>query len=98
MITRTTFVGLKGPKQHAARRTLFAEIRKQTRPSLHVARGIGTVCEEVDHALDALIAALIARAVALGACEPMPSTCADVAKREGWIAVPKTGSLARLVN
>lgn len=49
-----------------------------------------------DNTADALVAALVARAAAVGGCEPIPSDQLDAAKREGWIAVPKAGSLARL--
>ena len=44
--------------------------------------------------LDALVAALVARAAARGGCEP-PEDC-GLAKREGWIALPYADSLGRL--
>ncbi len=50
-----------------------------------------------DHAFDALIAALIARAHARGLCHPIPDDCRDVAAREGWIHVPN-GPLTRLIH
>lgn len=43
-----------------------------------------------DHAFDAVVAALLARAWAVGACLPIPSEHADAARREGWIAIPAT--------
>ncbi|MFC0113043.1 DUF429 domain-containing protein [Kibdelosporangium aridum] len=47
-----------------------------------------TLCQTTDHAFDAVIAALIARAAALGrATTPSPDEL-EVAAREGWIAVP----------
>jgi hypothetical protein len=48
-------------------------------------------------AFDALIACLTARAVALGLCIAVPSDCAEVARIEGWIALPAKDSLARLI-
>jgi hypothetical protein len=44
-----------------------------------------------DHAFDALVAALIARAHARGLCHPIPDEDRDAASREGWISVPKCG-------
>jgi predicted nuclease with RNAse H fold len=41
-----------------------------------------------DHAFDALVAALIARAHARGLCHPIPAEDRDAAVREGWISVP----------
>jgi hypothetical protein len=48
-----------------------------------------------DDALDAVVAAVIARAHAVGAVHPMPASERDRARREGWIALPK-GPLAAL--
>jgi predicted nuclease with RNAse H fold len=52
------------------------------------------VCRRVDHALDAVIAALAARAVALGLATTPGTHLAD-AEVEGWIALP-TCALAEL--
>jgi predicted nuclease with RNAse H fold len=41
-----------------------------------------------DHDLDALLSALVARAVATGRSHPPPADAADVAAREGWIHLP----------
>jgi hypothetical protein len=46
--------------------------------------------------LDALIASLVGRAHALGLCEPIPSELEHMASVEGWIALPKVGSLETL--
>lgn len=51
-----------------------------------------------DHAFDALICALIARAHAVGRCHPIPDDQREPARREGWIAVPKDGTLETLVT
>ncbi len=41
-----------------------------------------------DDAFDAVVAALAARAHALGLTHPVPAECRDQARREGWIALP----------
>ena len=53
-------------------------------------------CITSNHACDALIAALVARASALSLAEPIPKEDRESAKREGWIAVPTEGSLGML--
>lgn len=45
-------------------------------------------CETVEHAFDALAAALVARAAALRRTTPPPPELRDVAAIEGWIHVP----------
>jgi predicted nuclease with RNAse H fold len=50
-----------------------------------------------DDALDAVVAALIARAAAVGKTVAPNIEELDDARREGWIHVPKDGSLAQLV-
>ncbi len=50
-----------------------------------------------EHIFDALVAALTARAVAIGATDPPPSGQANLAAEEGWIHVPSPGrALAEL--
>ena len=46
--------------------------------------------------LDALVAALVARAAVIGCCEPIPPGDRALAMEEGWIALPRSGSLADL--
>ena len=54
-----------------------------------------TICRESDDALDAVLAAVIARAAAVG-CTALPEgDDRAVAEREGWIHVP-TGGLQAL--
>lgn len=50
-----------------------------------------TICRESDDALDAVLAAVIARAAALGCTELPEGGDRDVAEREGWIHVPTAG-------
>jgi len=44
-----------------------------------------------EHIFDALVAALTARAVAIGATDPPPPDQANLAAEEGWIHVPSPG-------
>ena len=53
-------------------------------------------CLESDDMLDALVAALVARAAARGRCEPTAPEDCFLAKTEGWIALPHADSLERL--
>jgi len=47
-------------------------------------------------AFDALVASFVARAAALGLCEPIPASCLEAARIEGWIALPDRDSLKKL--
>lgn len=49
-----------------------------------------------DHELDALIAALVARAKDCGLCDEAYDTTSDHARSEGWIALPLGDALDRL--
>ena len=53
------------------------------------------LCQQSDDALDAVVASLAARAVALGLTTTPPPEHLATAQREGWIALP-TGPLAAL--
>lgn len=46
------------------------------------------LCIEVDHALDAVVAALVARAAGLGRFHPVPDEVRRTVEREGWIVLP----------
>lgn len=52
----------------------------------------------VDHALDAVVAAVIARLAKIGAVEEIPAEHREAARVEGWIVVPAPGSLERAVR
>ena len=61
----------------------------------------GATWDEVtrsDHAFDALVCALVARARQLDLCHPIPDQLREAAAREGWIAVPAVGSLDSLLG
>ena len=60
--------------------------------------GVLLAVREDKDKFDALVAALVTRAAAIGCCEEIPPEDRKRAKREGWIALPKSGSLGRLAT
>ena len=89
--------GYKGPNKRGEREELWAALKQKT-PWLRFAEGRHeALIVDRDDALDALVAALIARAAskALTMC-PTNGEGAR-AKTEGWIHVPVNGSLRRLI-
>ena len=87
--------GYKGTANAATRADLLARLRAAA-PWLDLGR-YAEVCARVDHALDAVLAALTARAVWLGAATAPDPVQAPAAGTEGWIALP-TGALAELAG
>lgn len=79
----------KGLLRALARRAPWLDLGGNDRRSL--------LADSAD-ALDALIAALNVRAAALGQTEPPPQELRREAAREGWIALPRPGSLERLTS
>jgi len=77
--------GYKGPANRSARDGLVDGLRAQA-PWLDLGEHAGA-CRSSDHALDAVLCALVARAVALGASEPA-GPHQPTAAVEGWIHVP----------
>jgi predicted nuclease with RNAse H fold len=75
---------------------LLAALRRRTSGWLDLDAATRRLCRRSDDALDSLVAALIARAAAVGLCEPVPPEHAAPAAVEGWIALPLPGSLDRL--
>jgi predicted nuclease with RNAse H fold len=65
---------------------------------LTVSSDLGTLLVQNRDAFDALIASLVARAAALGLCEPIPTGCIEAARTEGWIVLPSKKSLNQLVG
>jgi hypothetical protein len=84
-----------GPGARAARRALVVALG--ARPWLRLPAAAAAECERTDHALDALLAALVTRAAERGLTHA-PQTPEDdrLARVEGWIHVPVPGSLDRL--
>lgn len=87
--------GYKGKSNSEARRTLVQGFLARAE-WLHVNDEQLNRCLSSDDAFDALIAALVARAAALGLVEAIPEEDRVAATREGWIAIPITGSLPKL--
>lgn len=90
-------VGSKGPGGRDRRRDLLHQLESLAGGWLRVTTEVRTACEVSDHCFDAIVAALVARAAALGLCEPMPADSIAVAEKEGWIALPRVGSLQLLL-
>ena len=91
-------VGYKGGDGRDRRRALFQALESKTAAWLRLDDTIRATCTDKDDALDALVAALIARAAALGRCEPIPEHSRALAAREGWIVVPTADSLDGLAR
>ena len=88
--------GYKGAKGAAVCARLVSDLAEQTTDWLTLSEEDGARCTASDDMLDALVAALVARAAAIGRCEPIPSADQELAREEGWIALPQTGSLKQL--
>lgn len=71
----------------AVRATLLSRIVRHA-PWLRLPDQERQLMTDSDDAFDAVIAALAARAHALGLTHPVPSDRRDQARREGWIALP----------
>jgi predicted nuclease with RNAse H fold len=87
----------KGPAHLSTRRAMIDELRAGAR-WLEMKDDDLERCAELDDAFDAVIAALVARAAAVGLIERVVDADRALAKREGWIAVPFAGTLAELVR
>jgi hypothetical protein len=79
-------------------RALLGRLRARTRGWLELGPPAHRLCGTSDDALDAVVAALVARAAALGLCETPPPHLAAAAAREGWIALPAADALDRLTG
>jgi Protein of unknown function (DUF429) len=75
---------------------LLAQVVAATRDWLSIPTQFHALCEHSDDAFDALIAALVARAAALKEVIAIPDAERGAASREGWIHIPKSGSLSML--
>ena len=81
--------GYKGhgnPAARAERARILAGLEALL-PRLEPGR-FAALCERDDNALDALVAALVAREVARGRSAPPDPSARDLARREGWIHLP----------
>jgi predicted nuclease with RNAse H fold len=85
----------KGAAHEEALTALFGALRSRV-PWLTIPPDAERVIASSDHAFDALVAALVARAAQLGLTARPPPADAAAARVEGWIALPAAGSLERL--
>lgn len=79
--------GYKGVDARAARRGIVDALGRRF-PRLRW-NGHDTACVEADDALDAVIAALMAREVSRGRAAPAPAPLRESALSEGWIWLPE---------
>jgi predicted RNase H-like nuclease len=86
----------KKAKGRAVRCELIGQLESQAGSWLTLSPAVRERCQADDNSLDALVAALVARAAARGLCEAVPTELAELAAREGWIALPKPGTLQLL--
>ena len=86
----------KRAENSARRQVLVERFLSETARWLRVGEAEARLCRLSDDAFDALICALVARAAAVAKVEQVPEEDRDAALREGWIAVPCSGSLGLL--
>ena len=87
--------GYKGKGARARREQILAGLDRAL-PGLTRDAQQGELLLSDDNCLDALVAALVARAAACHLCEPIPEQHREDARIEGWIHVPLPGSLGQL--
>lgn len=88
-------LGYKGKEGHPRRKAMLKGLLVQA-PFLTLSTQERRLCEAEADVFDALVVALVARAASLGLTEPVPEALREEVRLEGWIAVPKEGSLALL--
>jgi hypothetical protein len=86
--------GYKG-SDRAALQSLLAALREAL-PALTLSAADERLCASVHDAFDALVAALVARAALLGLTDLPPPELREQAAEEGWIHLPRDGSLPLL--
>ncbi len=80
-----------------ARKAILSAVTKQL-PALSLPAKSREACLATHDGLDALIAALVARAASIGLCTPPPKWLEELARVEGWIHLPLRGSLPLLAG
>ncbi len=80
--------GYKGRGHESERTALVDQFLRSLCGSLEISPADRMTCETNDDALDALIAACVARAHLLGLTHSVPDGEHDAARREGWIFLP----------
>ena len=74
--------------QRAALAALLLELRERAGPSLWLDATAEDALRARDHAFDALVAALVARAAVLGRTTAPPPDVSTLARVEGWVHLP----------
>lgn len=74
--------------QRVERERIMGELEEQSAQWLDVDDALRDESVRSDHALDALVSALVALAARVGATHHVPKDDNDAARREGWIHVP----------
>ena len=87
----------KRTKGAEVRAQLICDLAEKTSSWLTLTEEHLSRCRASDDMLDALVAALVARAAAIGCCEPIPDEDRGLAAEEGCIALPQSEILERLV-
>ena len=90
--------GYKRTKGAEVRARLVSDLAERTADWLTLSEEDQARCTASDDMLDALVAALVARAAASGRCEPMPTEDHELAQEEGWIALPQREALEQLAR
>jgi predicted RNase H-like nuclease len=88
----------KESKGAARRSRLLESFRAATEKWVLISDSCYSKCIKNDDAFDALVASLTARAASIGQCQPIDPIDLDAAASEGWIALPRPGSLGRLIG
>ncbi len=88
--------GYKRAKGATVRARLVSDLAERTVDWLTLSEEDRARCTASDDMLDALVAALVARAATTGRCEPIPPEDRELAREEGWIALPQSRSLNQL--
>lgn len=87
----------KGPEKEDKRDELVCALARKAR--LTLTEEVGSGFRKSDDKFDALVAALVARVAAIPrCCEPIPEEDRPRARKEGWIALPRSDSLGRLAT
>jgi predicted RNase H-like nuclease len=90
--------GYKGKDGRAVREGLVQSFLQRTRRWVEVTPEVHKCCVQSDHAFDALVAAIVARAAHLKLVHEPDDADMELARVEGWIAVPLNDSLDRLAT
>ncbi len=85
--------GYKRTANAPTRAELVSAFISRTSAWLELSADQQALCRASDDAFDAVLAALVARASACALVEPIAEEDRDLARREGWIVLPETGSL-----